>query len=81
MKKVKHDETLIEIFLDESKYIKYWGTDEELFRKTLNDFEIFEVDNLEFIDEYPKVREALRLFEKDVIDSRVLIEILSKEYL
>lgn len=75
------DEILIEIFIDESKYIKYWGTDEKSFRKILNDFGINEIDNLEFIDEYPKVREALRLFDDNAVNSSELIEIFAKEYL
>ncbi|HCR77050.1 MAG TPA: hypothetical protein DIW37_11735 [Chryseobacterium sp.] len=75
------DESLVEIFIDESKYIKYWGVDEELFRKIMNDFELEEIKNLEFIDEYPKVREALTRFDENAIDSNLLIEKLSEKYL
>lgn len=74
-------ESLIEIFIDESKYIKYWGVDENFFRKIMNDFNLKEIENLEFIDEYPKVREILTIFEKDAVDSKTLIEIFSKQYL
>ncbi len=75
------DENLVEIFIDESKYIKYWGVDEELFRKIMNDFKLEEIENLEFIDEYPKVREALTRFDENAIDSNLLIEKLSEKYL
>ncbi|MCU7616038.1 hypothetical protein NZ698_02410 [Chryseobacterium sp. PBS4-4] len=75
------DDILIEIFVDESKYIKYWGNDEESFRKILNDFGIAEVDNLEFIDEFPKVRESLKHSNENVVDSHELIGIFFKKYL
>lgn len=75
------DESLVEIFIDESKYIKYWGVDEELFREIMNDFKLEEIENLEFIDEYPKVREVLTRFDENAIDSNLLIEKLSEKYL
>ncbi|WP_343664092.1 hypothetical protein [Chryseobacterium mucoviscidosis] len=75
------DESLVEIFIDESKYIKYWGVDEELFREIMNDFKLQEIENLEFIDEYPKVREVLTRFDENAIDSNLLIEKLSEKYL
>lgn len=75
------DESLIEIFVDESKYLKYWGVNEACFRRIMNDFNLKEIENLEFIDEYPKVREILTRFEKDAVDSKTLIEIFSKQYL
>jgi len=75
------DESLIEIFVDESKYLKYWGVNEACFRRIMNDFNLKEIENLEFIDEYPKVREVLIRFEKDAVDSKTLIEIFSKQYL
>ncbi|MBL7879944.1 MAG: hypothetical protein JNN23_08800 [Chryseobacterium gambrini] len=75
------DESLVEIFIDESKYIKYWGVDEELFREIMNDFKLEEIENLEFIDEYPKVREVLIRFDENAIDSNLLIEKLSEKYL
>jgi hypothetical protein len=75
------DENLVEIFLDESKYIKYWGTDENFFREIMNDFGLREIENLEFVDEYPKVREVLTRLDKEAIDSKTLIEIFSEKYL
>lgn len=75
------DESLSEIFIDESKYVKYWGTDEELFRKIMDDFGLKEIENLEFIDEYPKVREVLTRLDKNAIGSNELIEILIQKYL
>jgi sucrose-6-phosphate hydrolase SacC (GH32 family) len=74
------DTKLIEIFIPESKYIKFWGVDEASFRKTMSNFQLKEIDNIEFIDEYPKVREALNTIEKNVVDSINLIELLKRRF-
>lgn len=75
------DESLVEIFIDESKYIKYWGKDENFFREIMNYFGLKETENLEFVDGYPKVREVLTRFDEEVIDSKTLIGIFSEKYL
>ena len=76
-----HSESeLIEIFVPESKYIKFWGVDQESFLKIMDNFNLKEIDGIEFVDEYPKVREALRLFENNITESNELIELLKKEF-
>lgn len=75
------DESLVEIFIDESKYIKYWGKDERFFREIMNDFGLKEIENLEFVDGYPKVREVLTRLDEEVIDSKTLIGFFSEKYL
>lgn len=75
------DDNLVEIFIDESKYVKYWGVDEDFFREIMRDFGLKEIEDLEFVDEYPKVREVLTRFDDNAIDSKTLIEIFSEKYL
>lgn len=76
-----HDEeSLVEVFITDSKYIKFWGSDSVLFQKIMRDFDLNEIENLEFIDEYPKVREPLHLFTEDITDTRELINILTQEF-
>ncbi|GGH78302.1 hypothetical protein HNQ91_003898 [Filimonas zeae] len=55
-------ETLIELFITESKYIKFWGSDRAALVKLMLDFGIPQVQNLAFIDEYPKISTPLRNF-------------------
>jgi hypothetical protein len=74
------DEVLIEIFIDESKYIKFWGVNKNKFEAILQNQGLKEIENLEFVDEYPKVREPLRLFDTTITDTNELIEILKNEY-
>ena len=76
-----HSESeLIEIFIPESKYIKFWGVNQESFLKIMDSFNLKEIEGIEFVDEYPKVREALRLFENNITESNELIELLKKEF-
>lgn len=75
------EETLIEIFVDESKYVKYWGVDEEWFREIMEEFELKEVKGLEFVDEYPKIREVLTVLDEKALDSKTLIELFAQKYL
>ncbi|AZA93305.1 Uncharacterised protein [Chryseobacterium nakagawai] len=74
-------ETLIEIFVDESKYVKYWGVDEEWFRAIMKEFGLKEVKGLEFVDEFPKIREALAVLDEKALDSKSLIELFAQKYL
>lgn len=71
---------LVEIYIPESKYIKYWGVDKEAFQEKMARFKLNEVENLEFIDQYPKVCEPLTSHEKNVIHSEELIDIFIRKY-
>ncbi len=75
------DNELIEIFVSESKYIKFWGINEESFTQIMNNFNLKPIDNIEFVDEYPKVREALRLFDETAIETNDLIKKFEKEFI
>lgn len=72
---------LIEIFNSESKYIKFWGIREESFNQIMNSFNLKKIDNIEFVDEYPKVREPLRLFDKTAIETNDIIKIFEEEFM
>jgi hypothetical protein len=55
-------QSLTELFVTESKYIKFWGSDKEAFMKLMIDFDIPQVPKLAFVDEYPKITMPLRSF-------------------
>ncbi len=74
------DNLLAEVFVDETKYIKFWGSDKVKFENTLQNFNLKNIENLEFIDEYPKVRHALISLDDTVIDTDELLEKLKNEY-
>lgn len=69
-----HQETYLEeVFIKKSKFIQYWGMDEARFRRTMIQYDIYEVEGLNFIDEYPLVTEALRLHYPDAIETREIL--------
>ncbi|BAV09452.1 hypothetical protein [Filimonas lacunae] len=53
---------LVELFVTESKYIKFWGSDKAAFVQLMLDLGIPQKTKLAFIDEYPKITEPLRRF-------------------
>lgn len=73
--------SLIEIFVPDSKYVRFWGTNKPSFLQIMAEFNLQEIENIEFVDEYPKVREALILFEEGVINSKELIDKLIEKYI
>lgn len=52
---VQYENELHEVFIDESKYIKYWGTDETFFKEVMAKFGIEEKQEMDFVDQYPKL--------------------------
>jgi hypothetical protein len=75
------DNELIEIFIAEAKYIKFWGINEPSFRKLMIDFGLHEIADIEFIDEYPKVVFPLKSIDKTVFDSYEVIQRLKEKYI
>jgi len=71
-------ESLTEIFVRDSKYVRFWGMDINGFKTIMRKFNLNQIDDLEFIDEYPKVREPLSLHDNTCIETEDLIERLEK---
>jgi hypothetical protein len=72
------NESLTEIFIPDSKYITFWGADIKGFKTIMAKFDLNQIDDLEFIDEYPKVRESLRLFDSSLTRTNEVIDELKK---
>jgi hypothetical protein len=72
---------VIEIFIAESKYIKFWGIDEKSFRSIMNEFDLHEINDIEFIDEYPKVVYPLKTIIEDVTDTFDIISDFKDKFL
>lgn len=71
---------LIEVFIAEAKYIKFWGTDETLFRNIMHKFNLSEIRDIEFIDEYPKAVYPLKSIIEDVADTYEIITDLQEKF-
>ena len=71
------DDTFMEeIFIKSSKYLQFWGVDEPRFRNTMAEFDLFEIPNLNFIDEYPLVTEALSIHNIEAKETLEVLEFL-----
>jgi len=77
---VHNEQELIEIYIDESKFIKYWGSDEETFRKILNRQGISEFDSLKFVDQFPKIVYDLNFLEEDRMSTEELISVIKNKF-
>ena len=53
-------QALMEVFVTESKYIKFSGSNKEQFLQHMNNFQLKEIRSISFIDEHPKVVLPLR---------------------
>jgi len=63
-----------EVFVRSPKYLQYWGVDEKRFKETMTEFELYEVPELNFIDQYPLVTVALRRYYPDVYETAEVLE-------
>lgn len=68
---------LEEIFVTEAKYIKFWGVNESSFRQIMNEFNLAEIPDISFIDEFPKVVEALTEKDQNAKRPEVIIDELN----
>lgn len=75
---VQDEEKLNEVFVDESKYIRYWGTDEAFFRKVMNEFGLVEKEEMYFVDQYPKIVYDWNHVNKKAKTNKELLEYLEK---
>lgn len=74
------DDQLVEIFIDDTKHIKFWGSNEVHFTDTLKKFNLENIEHLEFIADFPKVRFPLITIEEEAINTDQLLELLKNEY-
>ncbi|MFA6248846.1 MAG: hypothetical protein WC615_18025 [Mucilaginibacter sp.] len=71
---------LQEIFVHRTKYIQYWGMDEEKFKVIMDNFDLYEIENLNFIDEYPIQTTVLSVINTDVTNTLDLLKLFESRY-
>jgi hypothetical protein len=76
-----NDKEMNEIFVSSFKYIKVWTPNIVLLTETLKEFGIRQIENLQFIDEFPVVSEALAVnIEKGIRNYTEVIESIEKQF-
>ena len=74
------DTELIEVFVKKSKFIQYWGRNFVIFKNIMLEFGLEEIEDLNFLDEFPLVTTPLRLHDLTVLDTEELITTLNSEW-
>lgn len=72
--------SLEEVFIKRTKYIQYWGMDAARLRKTMDEFSLYQIDDLNFLDEYLMATEWLKGFNPNVLETSDLILELDKVF-
>ena len=62
-----------EVFITPAKYIQYWGVNPEPFAKIMRAFSLTQIDELNFIDEYPLLTESLRIHNDKIVETDDLL--------
>jgi hypothetical protein len=73
-----NEEFLEEAFVKRAKYIQYWGMDQIRFEDTMHEFELYQLDDINFMDEYPLTTESLKTYNPAVHDTDEFLEELDK---
>ena len=74
------DIALEELFVSESKYLKVWSSNEPVFRQIMQLCKLEETPNLNFIDEFPKVVEQLKMHNPEVAETENIIQELVSRF-
>ena len=75
------ENSLNEILVSSFKYVRIWTTRKDLLIQTLNSFGIEQIENLQFIDEFPVVSEALTdNIVKGINHYSVVMEYIEREF-
>lgn len=69
-----------EVFVEKAKYLQYWGMNKKQFIKVMSENELYPVEGLNFIDEYPLQTEVLRLHSDNCIETVELLKIFKGLY-
>lgn len=71
---IYQDETvLIEAFVKKYKYLQYWGNNLSTFKNIISEFELNEIKDLNFLDEFPMVTVPLTLVDSTAIQTVTLV--------
>jgi hypothetical protein len=68
--------SLVEIYVDESKYIQFWGSDLNSFTESMNRFNLKASEDLKFVDEYLKVVYDWNFINSEAMSNQELVSYL-----
>lgn len=74
------EETLTEIYVAESKFIKIWGADRQHFEQIMEQHGIPEFEEMRFVDEFPKVVVPLTTLDTEAKPTEEVLGLLEKAF-
>ncbi|MBG8555598.1 hypothetical protein [Hymenobacter guriensis] len=74
------EETLIEIYVAESKFVKVWGIDRPHFEQIMKQYGIPEFEKMRFVDEFPKVVVPLTTLDSQAKSTEEVLNLLTKAF-
>ena len=76
---VQDTTNLKEVFIDEAKFLKYWGSDEEYFRRIMNEFGLQEKAEMKFVDQFPKIVYDWNFVNENAMTNEEVIKYFEEE--
>lgn len=71
---------MVEVFVSDSKYIRFWGMDESQFTYLMNENGLTERPEIKFIDEYPKVVVPLAILDTEARETEIVLQELYNSF-
>ena len=71
---------LEEVFIRRAKYLQFWGVDETAFREVMQAFGLEQVEDLNFIDEFPLATEPLKQHRPEARDTDEVLKELAGQF-
>lgn len=68
-----------EVFIKKAKYVQYWGTHLGKFKEIMDCFSLIQIDDLNFIDEYPLVTQPLQMLNADALSTDDLLRYFNEK--
>ena len=70
--------SLREVFVSKAKYLQYWGMNNDSFLDTMENSSIKQINDLNFIDEFPMARTILTLYDPSARTTGNVIDFFRK---
>jgi hypothetical protein len=74
------EETLLEVYVAESKFVKIWGVDRLQFVQIMKKHGIEEFEEMRFVDEFPKVVVPLTSLDAEAKSTEEVLDFLEKTF-
>jgi hypothetical protein len=75
------DTEVTEIYVPKTKYVKFWGVDKESFVRIMDTNNIQARDEMNFVDDFPRVTRSLTQFDRKARSTEEVIMALEENFI